>query len=57
MLAAVRLFELGRLSYGHAAQLAGISRVELLMRIGSYQVSPSPRASIGCDKTWRPHES
>lgn len=40
MLAAVKLFELGRLSSGRAAQLAGIPRVEFLMRIGGYQVSP-----------------
>jgi predicted HTH domain antitoxin len=42
MLAAVKLFELGRLSSGRAAQLAGISRVEFLVRIGGYQVCPFP---------------
>ena len=40
MLAAVKLFELGRLSSGRAAQLAGISRVAFLMALGRYQVSP-----------------
>ena len=40
MLAAVKLFELGRLSSGRAAQLAGMPRVELLMKIGNYRVSP-----------------
>ncbi|NJR67466.1 MAG: UPF0175 family protein [Synechococcales cyanobacterium CRU_2_2] len=40
LLAAVKLFELGRLSSGRAAQLAGISRVEFLSRLGRYQVSP-----------------
>lgn len=40
MLAAVKLFELGRLSSGRAAQLAGMPRVELLMKIGNYCVSP-----------------
>nr|WP_228060840.1 MULTISPECIES: UPF0175 family protein [unclassified Coleofasciculus] len=33
-------FELGKLSSGRAAQLAGISRVEFLMLLGRYQVSP-----------------
>lgn len=40
MLAAVKLFELGKLSSGRAAQLAGISRVEFLILLGRYQVSP-----------------
>jgi predicted HTH domain antitoxin len=40
LLAAVKLFELGRLSSGRAAQLAGISRVEFLNVLGQYQVSP-----------------
>ena len=40
LLAAAKLFELGRLSSGRAAQLAGISRVEFLMALGRFQVSP-----------------
>lgn len=40
LLAAIKLFELGRLSSGRAAQLAGISRVEFLNILGQYQVSP-----------------
>ena len=40
MLAAVKLFDLGRLSSGRAAQLAGVTRVEFLMTIGNYRVSP-----------------
>jgi predicted HTH domain antitoxin len=40
LLAAVKLFELGRLSSGRAAQLAGITRVEFLNILGRYQVSP-----------------
>jgi predicted HTH domain antitoxin len=40
ILAAVKLFELGRLSSGRAAQLAGVSRVAFLMILGRYQVSP-----------------
>ncbi|MDB9308401.1 UPF0175 family protein [Aphanizomenon sp. CS-733/32] len=39
ILAAVKLFELGKLSSGRAAQLAGMSRVEFLMALGRYQVS------------------
>jgi predicted HTH domain antitoxin len=40
LLAAIKLFELGRLSSGRAAQLAGISRVEFLSLLGRYRVSP-----------------
>lgn len=40
MLAAVKLFELGRLSSGRAAELAGLSRVEFLMSLGRYKVFP-----------------
>ncbi|OUC12537.1 MAG: hypothetical protein B0A82_21830 [Alkalinema sp. CACIAM 70d] len=40
LLAAIKLFELGRLPSGRAAQLAGISRVDFLNRLGRYQVSP-----------------
>jgi len=40
LLAAVKLFELGRLSSGRAAQLVGMSRVAFLMGLGRYQVSP-----------------
>ncbi len=40
LLAAAKLFEMGKLSSGRAAQLAGISRVEFLMALGRFQVSP-----------------
>lgn len=40
MLAAVKLFEMGHLGSGRAAELAGISRVEFLMNLGRYQVFP-----------------
>ncbi len=40
VLAAVKLFELGRLSSGRAAELAGMSRVEFLSSLGRYQVFP-----------------
>jgi predicted HTH domain antitoxin len=39
-LAAVKLFEMGRLSSGRAAELAGLSRVEFLMELRRYHVSP-----------------
>jgi len=40
MLAAVKLYELGRLSSGRAAELAGMARVELLLNLGRYRVFP-----------------
>lgn len=40
MLAAVKLFEMGRLSSGRAAELAGLSRVEFLLNLNRYRVFP-----------------
>lgn len=40
MLAAVKLYELGRLSSGRAAELAGVPRVEFLVALGRYKVCP-----------------
>ncbi len=40
MLGAVKLFELGKLSSGRAAQLAGMTRVEFLLALRHFQVSP-----------------
>jgi predicted HTH domain antitoxin len=40
MLAAVKLFELGKLSSGRAAQLAGVSRVTFLQLLREYHTSP-----------------
>lgn len=40
VLAAVKLYELGRLSSGRAAELAGMSRVEFLLALGRYKVFP-----------------
>ncbi len=40
VLAAVKLYELGRLSSGRAAELAGMPRVEFLMTLGRYRVFP-----------------
>jgi len=39
MLAAVKLFEMKKLSSGASARLAGISRVEFLGRLGEYGVA------------------
>ena len=38
--AAVKLYELGRLSSGRAAELAGMARVEFLLSLGRYKVFP-----------------
>ncbi|MGQ9550289.1 MAG: UPF0175 family protein [Roseiflexus sp.] len=40
MLAAVKLYEMGRLSSGRASELAGISRVEFLLGLNRYKVFP-----------------
>jgi len=38
MLASVKLFEMGRLSSGRAAELAGMTRVEFLLNLKRYKV-------------------
>lgn len=38
LMAALKMFELGKLSSGKAAQLAGISRVDFFEMCGRYQV-------------------
>jgi predicted HTH domain antitoxin len=40
ILASVKLYELGRLSSGRAAELAGMPRVEFLLELGRYKVFP-----------------
>lgn len=40
ILAAVKLYEMGRLSLGRAAELAGLPRVEFLLTLGRYKVFP-----------------
>jgi predicted HTH domain antitoxin len=40
MLAAVKLYEMGRLSSGRAAELAGMCRVEFLLSLNRYKVFP-----------------
>ena len=39
LMAALKMFELGKLSLGKAAELAGLSRVEFLESCGRYRVS------------------
>lgn len=40
LLSAIKLYELGRLSSGQAAELAGMVRVEFLLTLKKYQVFP-----------------
>lgn len=40
VLAAVKLYELGRLTSGRAAELAGMPRVEFLMILKQYKIFP-----------------
>ncbi|MCI5120851.1 MAG: UPF0175 family protein [Candidatus Electrothrix sp. AUS4] len=40
LLAAVKLFEIGRLSSGQAAELTGMSRVEFLLSLSRFKVFP-----------------
>ena len=39
-LLALKLYELGKISSGKAAKLAELNRVEFLMKLGEYKVSP-----------------
>jgi predicted HTH domain antitoxin len=39
LMAALKMFELGKLSLGKAAELAGLSRTEFLEQCGRYRVS------------------
>jgi predicted HTH domain antitoxin len=40
LLLALKLYELGKISSGKAAKIAGLNRVEFLMGLGKYKVSP-----------------
>lgn len=40
LMAALKMFELGKVSSGKAAELAGMSRIEFLETCGRYSVSP-----------------
>ncbi len=39
-LLALKLYELGKISSGKAAKLSGLTRVDFLMKLGQYKVSP-----------------
>ncbi len=39
-LLALKFYELGKISSGKAAKLAGMGRVEFLLRLGRYKVTP-----------------
>ena len=40
LLLAMKFYELGKISSGKAAKLAGVSRVEFLSKLGQYKISP-----------------
>lgn len=40
LLLAVKLYELGRLTTGRAAELAGVGRVEFMFRLAGFGLSP-----------------
>ena len=52
VLAAVKLYELGHLSSGRAAELAGMSRVEFLLSLGRYKVFPFEAELRDLEKTY-----
>lgn len=51
-LAAVKLYELGRLSSGRAAELAGVSRVEFLLGLSRYKVFPFEAELEGLEREY-----
>ncbi|MBS1120375.1 MAG: putative small protein [Deltaproteobacteria bacterium] len=50
LLAAMKLYELGRLSSGAAAALAGLARVEFLANLEEYGVSPFQLSPVDLDQ-------
>jgi hypothetical protein len=50
LLAAMKLYELGRLSSGAAATLAGLTRVEFLANLEEYGVSPFQLSPVELDQ-------
>lgn len=52
VLAAVKLYEIGHLSSGRAAELAGMSRVEFLLSLGRYKVFPFEAELRDLEKTY-----
>jgi predicted HTH domain antitoxin len=55
--AAVKLFEVGRLSSGAAAELAGFPKPLFLVRLGDYGVPRSARPRTSCGETSRMPEA
>ena len=51
ILAAIKLFEVGRLSSGRAAELAGMSRIEFLSTLERYQVFPLEAELLDLERT------
>ena len=51
VLSAVKLYELGRLASGRAAELAGMSRVEFLKSLNRYRVFPLQAELADLEKT------
>ena len=50
VLSAVKLYELGRLSSGRAAELAGMSRLEFLQSLSRYKVFPLEAELLDLEK-------
>ena len=50
LLTAIKLYELGRLSSGRAAELAGMPRVEFLLTLGHYKVFPLESELLDLEK-------
>lgn len=50
-LVAAKLYELGRISSGRAAEMAGIERVQFLQNLGKYRISVFnyPLQDLGCE--------
>jgi predicted HTH domain antitoxin len=50
LLAAMKLYELGRLSSGAAAAFAGVARVEFLARLEEHGVSPFQLSAVDLER-------
>ena len=59
LMAALKMFELGKISSGKASELAGVSRVEFLELCGRYQIAVTQYAQDDLDRemellaTWK----
>ncbi len=56
VLAAVKLYELGRLSSGRAAELADMSRVGFLLNLQRYRVFPLEAELQDLEETYAPRD-